>query len=124
MQIADRCCGLASDSLSAVEIHRAARRDPAGQGEDALRKLLPKLDLFLLHREPQEVYAGRPPKCLDIVDGLGVRSDEESGKGLGVIRARESRFYGIIYFTDPWVCERIVSYRRQAHEPKRHRQEL
>lgn len=127
MKVADGYGRRAPNACSAVEIYRAARRDQAGQRADARGELLPKLDLFLLHREPQEVNAGgpvvsferlpvkidgahvlvrlqiqhgsdggRPLESLDIVDGLGVRSDEEPGKDLGVVHARQGRFYQTI----------------------------
>jgi hypothetical protein len=128
VKVADGNCRRATNTRSAVEIHRAARRDQAGQCADAHRKLLPKFDLFLLYREAQEINAGGPvvgferlpveldgvhilvrlqiqhgrdgrlpPESLDIIDGLRMRSDEESGKDLSVVHAaRRSRFYHVI----------------------------
>src|SRR5208282_116197 len=43
VKVADRHRGRAADTLGAVEVHRAARRDQGGQGADAPRELLPKL---------------------------------------------------------------------------------
>jgi hypothetical protein len=131
MKVADGNCRRVTNTLSAVEIHCAAPRDQGGQGAYALRELLPKLDLFLLYGEAQEINAGGkvvgferspveldgvhvlvrlqiqhgsdgrlPPESLDIANGLGMRSDEESGKDLGVVHAaRRSRFYHVIRMT-------------------------
>ncbi len=60
MEVADRYCGRATNTLSAVEIHPAARCNQSGQRADALGEFLPKLDLLLLYGEAQEINAGGP----------------------------------------------------------------
>jgi hypothetical protein len=118
VKVADGNCRRTTYTLSAVEIHSVACCDQACQGADAFWELLPKLHLFFLYWEAQEINAARPvvgferwpveldgahvlvrlqiqhgsdgrfaPESLDIADGLGMRSDEESGKDLSVVHA-------------------------------------
>jgi hypothetical protein len=141
VKVADCYCRRATNTLSAVEIHRAACRDQAGQGADALGELLPKLNLFFFYGEPHEVNtrglvvgferlpaeidgahvlvrlqiqhrsdSRLPPESLDIGDSSGMRSDEESGKDLGVVHAaRRSRFYQVIQMTFAAILGTVVS---------------